>query len=305
MTSDEDPLKNDLIHLLKDNAEVKFASNGSAIAPINAMSSGMKANAYFFSHKKWGKKYLNCENHAGLLAARWLKATGGWHGKTVIDMGCGPGNLARIGLGKPKVLVGVDISEGALESASLLGYKTLCADVHNTPLKDSAADLVTANALLHHIDDVEKVLQECARLVKPGGMLVTDEDPILCEKTFTGAASVFTKLHARIPISRIKNHPNLRWKYTSNAERRHRLETEIHFKHPGDGIDLTVFERVLKPLGFSVKTYPHAHIAGEEIFHDEKGLRSTLERLAQLAAGLDPDANDLQLSVMCVAVKNG
>lgn len=177
--------------------------------------------------------------------------------------------------------------------------------MHSTPLKSGIADLVTANALLHHIDDVEKVLAECARLVKPGGMLITDEDPILSQTAFSGLSSWITKIHSRIPLSRVKHHPTIKWKHTSRSEIINRLKTEIHFKHPGDGIDLNFFDRVLKPLGFTVKTYPHAHIAGDEIFNDEKGRRSTLERLAQLAAGLNPDATDLQLSVMCIATRTG
>jgi ubiquinone/menaquinone biosynthesis C-methylase UbiE len=303
MIENQESSRVDLKSLLIDQSKIVFPKPGSAVSEVAHMSPGMKANAFFFSHKRWAEKYYNCENHPGLLSARWKRATGGWHDKVVVDMGCGPGNLARLSLGQPKILVGVDISHGALERASNHGYQTLYADVHNTPLKDGIADLVTANALLHHVDDVEKVLAECARLVKPGGMLITDEDPILSKTTLSGVSSLITKIHSRIPISRVKNHPTTRWKYTSRSERINRLKTEIHFKHPGDGIDLSVFDRVLTPLGFIVKTYPHAHVAGDEIFYDEKGRRSALERLAHLAAGLDPDASDLQLSVMCIATK--
>lgn len=305
MTENQDAPRVDLKLLLNDQSNVVFTKPGAAVSEVTHMSPGMKANAFFFSHKKWAGKYYNCENHPGLLSARWKQATGGWHDKVVVDMGCGPGNLARLGLGHPKLLVGVDISEGALEKAAEHGYQTLYADVHSTPLKSGIADLVTANALLHHIDDVEKVLAECARLVKPGGMLITDEDPILSQTAFSGLSSWITKIHSRIPLSRVKHHPTIKWKHTSRSEIINRLKTEIHFKHPGDGIDLNFFDRVLKPLGFTVKTYPHAHIAGDEIFNDEKGRHSTLERLAQLAAGLNPDATDLQLSVMCIATRTG
>ena len=42
------------------------------------------------------------------------------------------------------------------------------------PLRSGIADLVAINATVHHCDDMRAVIAESARLVAPGGLLVTD-----------------------------------------------------------------------------------------------------------------------------------
>ncbi|MDO9238204.1 MAG: class I SAM-dependent methyltransferase [Aquabacterium sp.] len=291
-------------HYLKPDASIEWTPSGLPRSPIMRMTPGMQANALFFSHPKWGGKYFDCENHPGLIADRWLRATGSWDDKVVVDMGCGPGNLGWAMHARPKALIGVDISEKALKHAATLGYMPLYADVHDTPLASGCADLVVANAVLHHIDDVAQVLRECARLVKPGGMLVTDEDPLRSDHAIQGAGKLISKLRGLVPLSRVKLHPTRKWKYTSFREQRERLKTEVHFQYPGDGIERGMFAEVLEPLGFSVRLYPHGHVAGPEIMSSDRGSNTALLRLAQRASGVDPDASDLQLSVMCVAVRN-
>ena len=56
---------------------------------------------------------------------RWKQATGSWDNKIVVDIGCGPGNVfASLG-GSPSLLVGVDVSFGALKMAKSIGYTPL------------------------------------------------------------------------------------------------------------------------------------------------------------------------------------
>jgi ubiquinone/menaquinone biosynthesis C-methylase UbiE len=47
-------------------------------------------------------------------------------------------------------------------------------------------DIVTLNAALHHCDDMAKVLAEAARLVRPGGLLISDRDQQLSSMDFKG-----------------------------------------------------------------------------------------------------------------------
>ena len=84
--------------------------------------------------------------------------------------------LAAIG-GHPKVLIGTDVSEGALLHAQKLGYTTVISDAQDLPFIDQCADVVLLNAVMHHSDNAEGVLREAARLVRPGGILITDMDP--------------------------------------------------------------------------------------------------------------------------------
>lgn len=291
---------------LKETVDLIADPDGIFRAPLPRMTPGMQANANFFSHAVWGPRYFEVENHPGLIAERWRAAIGGdWSGKVVVDLGCGPGNLARALGGQPKALIGVDISEGALLTAQQHGYVPLLADVHDTPLASGCADLVVANATLHHTDDPARVLAEAARLVRPGGLLVTDEDPLRSSFRLRGIPRVAHALRHWVPVFRVRHHPTRRIRYAGWIEQLHRMRTELHHKFPGDGLAPDVFDRVLTPLGFDVRTYPHGHIAGAELLDHGHSTNTLWTRMAQKAAGLDPDAANFQLSVMCVARHTG
>ena len=68
--------------------------------------------------------------------------------------------------------------------AEAIGYAPLLADVQHVPLRAGIADIVTVCSTLHHCDDMPRVLAEAARLVFPGGILVTDHDPQLSALDF-------------------------------------------------------------------------------------------------------------------------
>ena len=45
------------------------------------------------------------------------------------------------------------------------------------PLADGCADVVVAGEILEHVEDDVAVLAECARLLRPGGTLVSTRSP--------------------------------------------------------------------------------------------------------------------------------
>ncbi|MEM9214749.1 MAG: methyltransferase domain-containing protein [Cyanobacteria bacterium P01_F01_bin.150] len=47
----------------------------------------------------------------------------------------------------------------------------------NLPFPDNHFDIVVATAALHHLSDIPQSLQECLRVMKPGGYLLTMSDP--------------------------------------------------------------------------------------------------------------------------------
>ncbi len=290
---------------LKADVSLTCCQEGIFRASIPIMTPGMKANADFFSHPVWGPRYFEAENHPGLIAERWRAAIGDWSDKVVVDLGCGPGNLARALGGRPRQLIGVDISEGALRSAQHVGYVPLLADVHDTPLASGCADVVVANATLHHTDDPAQVLAEAARLVRPGGLLVTDEDPLRSTFRLRGVPRVAHALRHLVPVFRVRHHPTRRLRFAGWIEQLQRMRTELHHKYPGDGLEPGVFARVLEPMGFDVTTYPHGHIAGAELLENGASTNTLWTRMAQKAAGLDPNTATFQLSVMCVARHKG
>jgi SAM-dependent methyltransferase len=130
---------------------------------------GMIANRDFLNQIDWAEQYFQEEHISHTLRQRHLTALQTTlDNKIVIDIGCGPGNHLRTLGGNPKTIIGIDISHIALQMASKLGYTPLLADVHHIPLKSHIADIVIANATLHHCDNMAQVLAEAARLVRPG-----------------------------------------------------------------------------------------------------------------------------------------
>lgn len=178
--------------------------------------------------------------------------------------------------------------------ASELGYTPLLADAHNIPLVSAFADIVVVNATLHHCDDMPKALSEAARLVRPGGVLVTDHDLQLSAWNFKGIALFLW--NARLPIYRAIK----RGGHSTMDEQSWALATEAHHI-PGDGMTREFYHRILEPLGFTVNVYPHNHTVGTEIFQNQTGRSSRKYRWGQRLSGINPDTSEGALSLMCVA----
>jgi SAM-dependent methyltransferase len=289
-----------LLDYLKPNVKISWDSQRMPICKIDNWSLGMRANAAFFGHPIYGKKYFTTENSSRELGDRWRSACGNWDDKIVVDIGCGPGNLYAVIGGKPRVTIGVDISYGALKHAIDLGYTPILADAHDLPFIDGFADIVLLNATLHHCDRMAEVLAQAARLVRPGGLLVTDEDPLAQTGTHRGLALTIVKARARFPMYWL---PGRSVHAVSTAEGELRLNAEIHNSKPGDGVTSALYLETLLPLGFNVQLYPHYHNVGAELFQGQLGRLGIKDRLIRAVS--TSDAPQPQQSVMCIARKRG
>ena len=194
------------------------------------------------------------------------------------------------------MLIGVDISLGALKMAEKIGYYPLLADAQDLPLRSEIADIVVVNATIHHCDDMEAVLKEAGRLVKPGGVLVCDHDLQKTAWDFKGVARFLWT--ARLPIYRFLK----RGGHATNSEQWLALATEAHHV-PGDGLSIEFYHSILDPIGFSTHVYPHNHTVGSEVFTGEVGHSQMKYRLAQWLSGINPNSPSAALSLMCVATK--
>jgi ubiquinone/menaquinone biosynthesis C-methylase UbiE len=267
--------------------------------PISPMSDSMKANAYYFGHPQWANDYLRVVHRDSYFCERWAAVIGDWQNQVVVDIGCAPGNVyaaLRDRLGMPKELIGVDISYGGLKIAQSIGYTPVLADAQNLPFVSEFADIVMVNAALHHSDDMAKVLQEAARIVRPGGLLITDQD---LQKTMWHDNAIARFIwRARLPIYRLLKrggHATAHEQYWCQA-------TEVHHL-PGDGVTPEFFHHHLAPLGFDIQLYPHNRTIGAEILKHQMGRAEWNIRLAQRLSGVNPDAVEGALVMMCVARK--
>lgn len=106
--------------------------------------------------------------------------------KTVLDIGCGAAGktlyYASRGAGR---VIGVEILEKyrkeAEELAASLGYADrfsfVAADAARLPFDDNSIDTVIANDAMEHVDEPEKVIGECLRVLKPGGRMYVNFPP--------------------------------------------------------------------------------------------------------------------------------
>jgi ubiquinone/menaquinone biosynthesis C-methylase UbiE len=280
---------------LKPGTVVEEKENYLSI-PIDQPSEGLKANAYYFNQQEWAEEYLTYCHRSDEFINRWTAAIGDWSDKIVVDIGCGPGNIFASLKGKPKLLIGIDVAPRSLQMAKELGYIPVSADATNLPFKSGFADIVTLNAALHHCEDMEAVLKEAARLVKPGGLLITDHDPQLSAWDYKGLAKLLW--NARLVYYKITGHGF----HKTNDQQYWGLACELHHK-PGDGVTTQMFKKVLEPSGFEVDVFPHNHTVGAGVLKGEKGKAEFKYRMGNFLSGRNPDSDDSALTLMCVAKK--
>jgi len=101
-------------------------------------------------------------------------------GKTVIDAGCGEGNIAHFLAGRGAKVVGIDVKGAALEAARAeagKGETFLEAPAEDMPFEDESQDVVLFNNSLHHVDPaaMDRALAEGNRVLRPGGVLIVTE----------------------------------------------------------------------------------------------------------------------------------
>ena len=302
------PENKQMLRDLSFHTKIDWDTDNIPTSQVSNWTQGMRANADFFGHESYRDKYLQTENCSQAFGERWQAAirqgrrcaNGSWDDRIAIDIGCGPGNLyATIG-GTPQLLIGVDISRGALEQATKLGYTPLLADAHALPLVDNCADIVALNAVLHHCDDMAKVLSEAARLVRPGGILITDEDPQQTAWHHQGLGWLVNEARKQFPMYWLPGRASV---YRSKQARALRLATEIHNHKPGDGVTLELYRDTLVPLDFEVELYPHNHGVGAELFAGNYGRSPLKYTLAQRLSGMNPHSPEAAQSMMCIARK--
>jgi SAM-dependent methyltransferase len=102
----------------------------------------------------------------------------GYRGRSVLEVGCGAGvDLARFAKGGAEV-TGVDLAPSAIELARAnfsqqgLRGRFEVADGEHLPFHDNCFDLVYAHGVVQYAANPRQLVEECRRVVKPGGEAV-------------------------------------------------------------------------------------------------------------------------------------
>lgn len=127
----------------------------------------------------WSAKYAPDGRLTGRLA-RLAEAVDGRvrSGGEVLDLGCGSGDLARQLAAAGYRVAGCDIAPRMLAQAaaadSVRGVSWIRLDLRwrALPFGPASLDAVVASSLLEYVSDPSAVLRECARVLRPGGVLL-------------------------------------------------------------------------------------------------------------------------------------
>jgi SAM-dependent methyltransferase len=126
------------------------------------------------------ERFVPVEMHGELVEAehliRYWWAGGLADGKRVLDAGCGTayGSSILAEAGALEV-VGVDVAEHVLAAARARAHPVVrleVADVAGLPFDDGSFDVVVAFEVIEHVSDPDRVLDEFARVLGDGGVLV-------------------------------------------------------------------------------------------------------------------------------------
>jgi len=92
----------------------------------------------------------------------------------ILDLGCGAGTSTKYLKSKGYDVIGLDISHLFMSTASQQQQAPdyVCASAESIPFADNTFDAVGANSFIEHVPDVEKVIREMYRVIKPGGKLI-------------------------------------------------------------------------------------------------------------------------------------
>ena len=112
------------------------------------------------------------------LRLKFIQEHAGLQGKRVVDVGCGGGILTE-GMAKLGAdALGIDLSEDLIDIADLhslesgvnVSYQKISAETL-AEQQPASFDHVTCMEMLEHVPDPGSVINACAKMVKPGGMV--------------------------------------------------------------------------------------------------------------------------------------
>jgi len=110
----------------------------------------------------------------------WFEKHVDWSGMRVLDVGCAGGFMTEAIAAKGATVTGIDPAREAIAAAKAHAEGTDLAVTYDAgvgedlPYDDRRFDAVVCVDVLEHVDDVQKVIHEIARVLKPDGLFLFD-----------------------------------------------------------------------------------------------------------------------------------
>jgi SAM-dependent methyltransferase len=88
-----------------------------------------------------------------------------------LDVGCGAGALMRAAARHGWTSIGTEVAQGAVDAVRSQGFDVRLGELEDLELEPDSFDVVSAVEVIEHVSDPRRLLEACARLVRPGGVL--------------------------------------------------------------------------------------------------------------------------------------
>lgn len=127
---------------------------------------------------------LECPELLGPLDAAMLELAGDVHGRSILDAGCGQGDMTLRLLEQGAAVTALDVSPGMVDvvrrrvlrrARASDSFAAVVAPLELSGLPDASFDLILGKFVLHHVD-VAAAGPELKRLLRPGGRAIFAEN---------------------------------------------------------------------------------------------------------------------------------
>lgn len=187
---------------------------------------------------------------------RWVLDQFDWQGQRVADVGTGKGRFAVSIANRGGEVVALDIASAMLieaqQQANQVGVDVayLQGDAENLPYPDNHFDLVVCMETIMHVPHPQKLVDEIARVLKPGGRALLS---MTNKYRINALARIPETLYRRL---RGSDTPRYMWSYSVGAFKRflHQSGLSIERLH-GQGL-FQANARLRITRRFSVKLFP-------------------------------------------------
>jgi len=140
------------------------------------VNGGSEVRAVWERHARWWQAEFT--EGADVEYTEQLLPLAGRHlagARSVLDVGCGEGQIARLAVARgARRVVGVDASAAQIAEARRRGGGALFlrAAATDLPVTANAFDAVVSCLVLEHVEDLDAALDEVSRVLRPGGRFV-------------------------------------------------------------------------------------------------------------------------------------